>query len=313
MGDGYGHTVSNLTLKEIHDKYLGAEDKYSPEEVAKFNVPKHDGIVKETRTFIFDSTPDSGRRFFKHMISGSYDWVDKDGVKPYAKYKGEAYTNFKITPSSAIDRIEFMIGGMLINMCRLYRLLNKDIELDEMSGERAIPALAHHSNEIIFETDRECQVSLSYDVVTQVHTENVEEMTENMLYCEQFTGPEDVSDMKPYRTEVPCIPGMCKIGLYFHHPIVSLYAFLPETTIDARLILDSVDYGLILTKTEAGYYHIEFGDETSINFSRVDRLPELQITLSETNFNYERGASVVAINKSVIRRMDGMAGLAFIS
>jgi hypothetical protein len=293
MADNYGHTISSLTLKEIHDKYSGAEDKYGPEEVAKFNVPKHDGIVKETRTFTFNPIACFGksRRFYRHKI--------------LEQHKDEAYTNFKITPSSAISRIEFMIGGALIDKRVLYRFLNKDVEIYEMSGGRAIPTLAKHYNEFIFESDQDCQITLSYDVVTQVHTENAEEMTENMLYCEQFTGAEDVTDMKPYRKGGACVPGMCKIGLHFNHPIVSIYAFLPETTIDARIILDGVDYSLILTKTDAGYYHINFGDETSINFSRVDR-PELQITLSETNFNYERGASVIAIDKYVIRRMDGM-------
>jgi hypothetical protein len=300
MSDGYGHTISNLSLKEIHEKYFGAEDVYNAEKVSKMNVPKHDGIVKETRTFTFNPIACFGKscRFYRHKI--------------LEQHKDEAYTNFKITPSSAISRIEFMIGGQRLDTRRLYRLLNKDIEIYEMSGGRAVPALARHYNEFIFETDRDCQVTLSYDVVTQIHTENAEEMTENMLYLEQFTGAEDVTDMRPYRTGVPCIPGMCKIGLYFNHPIVSIHAFLPEITIDARIILDGVDYGLILTKADKGHYHIDFGDETSINFSRVDR-PELQITLSETNFNYEGGASVIGIYKSVIRRMEGMAGLAFIS
>jgi hypothetical protein len=298
MSDRYGHTISNLSLKEIHEKYFGAEDVYNAEKVSKMNVPKHDGIVKETRTFTFNPIACFGksRRFFKHTI--------------FEQQKGEAYTNFKITPSSAISRIEFMIGGQRLDTRRLYRLLNKDIEIYEMSGGRAVPALARHYNEFIFETDSDCQITLSYDVVTQVHTENAEEMTENMLYLEQFTGAEDVTDMKPYRVGEACIPGMCKIGLYFNHPIVAIHAFLPETTIDARVILDGIDYGLILTKADKGYYHIDFGDETSINFSRVER-PELQITLSETNFNYESGASVIGIYKSVIRRMDGMAGLAF--
>ena len=66
MADNYGHTISNLTLKEIHDKYSGAEDKYGPEEVAKFNVPKHDGIVKETRTFTFNPTPGREWWFYRH-------------------------------------------------------------------------------------------------------------------------------------------------------------------------------------------------------------------------------------------------------
>lgn len=293
--------MSNPTLKDIHEKYLGAQDKYTPELVASFNSPKHNGIVKETRTFTFKSGPEG--KWFKHIMSGGYDYTDKDGNKPYIQYKNEAYTNFKITPSSAISRIEFNIGGARIERLWLYRFLNKDAQFYEMSEDRAVPALAHHSNDIIFETDFECEVTLSYDVVTQAYKEKPEEMTEIMIYGEQYSGPETITDVKQ--------PGVSKINLPYNHPIVALYAFIPKTTIDARVILDSNDYGLKLHKTDKGYYYIEFGDETSINFSRINKC-ELQITLSKTNYKYN-DVSVIGINKHILRRMDGMGGLAFIS
>jgi hypothetical protein len=291
--------MSNPTLKDIHEMYYGPQDKYTTEVVANFNVPRHDGVVKETRTFTFKSCPEGKR--FKHTMSHPYEYKGKDGNESYAQYKDEAYTNFKITPSSAISCIELNIGGQRIGHPWLYRFINKDVEFYEMTGGRAIPALAWHSNDILFNTDCECEVTMSYDVVTQVHKENSEEHTEIMLHCEQYCGPETITDVKQ--------PGVSKVKLNYNHPIISLYAFLPDTTIDARVILDSNDYGLKLNKTDMGYYYIEFGDETTINFSRVDH-PELQITLSETPYKYE-DVSVIGINKHLLRRMNGMAGLAF--
>jgi hypothetical protein len=307
MAARFEHTISTLTMKEIRDKYFGAQDMYDSEKIATFNLPKHNGLVKETRSFLFESPP--GGASFRHVMSYGYDKVE-NGVKAFIKYKDEAYTNFRITPTHAITRIQHEIGGQRIESLWLYRFLNMDPNFYEMSLGRAVPSLAYHNNEIVFETNRKCQVCISYDVVTQVYNTPYEEATEIMLECEQYTGSETVTDITPSYRQKICVPGKCKIPLLFNHPIITLYAFLPQTTVDARVILDSVDYGLTLIKSDRGYYYINFGNETSINFSRVDR-PELEITLSETNFNYENGASVIGIHKAVLRRMAGMAGLAF--
>lgn len=282
-------TTKVQSLQELHDRFYGAQDKYDTKALAKCNQPRYNFNVKETRTFTYDSP--YKRKKFRHTLSLPYDFVNEEGKKPNSQYKGEAYTNFKITPSSAIYDISLEVGGQKFNRPVLSKFLNKDIEINEMSNGHALPALGHHTNDIFFETDCEGQVTISYDVITH---ENPDEVSESMVYGEQFTGTETITSK------------FSKIHLPYNHPIVEIYAFLPPNTIDARILLDGEDHNLVLTKKD-NYYHIEFGNETSINFSRIDR-PVLQLKLEEDG-HYE--VNVVGIYKSIVRRMSGMAGLAF--
>jgi hypothetical protein len=277
------------TLKQLHDTFYGPQDKYDAEALAKMNKPRFDLNVKDTRTFTFYSPPYGSK--FVHYISREYGYKNKEGKTPYSQYACEAYTNFRITPSSAISDISLEVGGQRFERPSLYKFLNKDIEFSEMSNGNALPALANSSNKIIFETNCECQVTISYDVISYL---NPDETTEVMIHSEQFTGTKTINSKNS------------KIKLNYNHPITEIYAFLPPNTIDARILLNDEDYNLILTKKD-NYYHIYFGDETSINFSRVD-VAFLKLTLEDDT---EYGVSVVAINKHLIRRMSGMAGMSW--
>jgi hypothetical protein len=297
-----------LTLEQLHEKYFGAQDAYSPGSVSKMCGVKHDGIVKETRTFTFDCKKYSNHT---HILSPE--------AATHSEYRGEAYTNFKITPSNAIYDIKLKIGEQQIERPILYYLLNKDVEFYEMTGGRAIPALAHHINRIEFEANRECQVSISYDVVS--HT-NPDAATESMLYSEQFTGAEEMC-IRP--------DGKDRFKLNYNHPITAIYAFLPETTVDARIILDSEDHNLVLAKKD-NYYVFEFGDATSVNFSRVNNAELLVVQAGDEEFlTWRQGVKqhqsvwskldrtdsgffsvhIVGVYRNVLRRMNGMSGLAF--
>ena len=276
-------------LKQLHYEFYGTQDKYYTETLANCNKPSFNLNVKEKRTFTFDSPP-NGKKFH-HILSFPYGFKNEKDETPYSQYEGEAYSNFKITPSSAISDISLEVGGQRFERLHLYKFLNKDIHFNEMSNEIALPALKHHSNDIHFETNCECQVTISYDVVTHL---NPNETTHNMIYSEQFTFTETITSK------------YSKIKLLYEHPIIEIYAFLPPNTIDARILINGHDYNLILTKKD-NYHHILFGDETSINFSCIDN-PVFQLIL-EDDCKYD--VNIVAIYKSLIRRLGGMARLVY--
>jgi hypothetical protein len=276
-----GNNVSILNLEELHAKYFGIQDKYDDAYISSFAPIQHDNIVKETRTFTFVAPPNGAK--FRHTMS-------TDNAH-------EAYKNINITPSSAISKIKLEIGGQTIENLNLYRFLNKDIEFYQASNGRAIPTNRFHNSVIEFETNKECCVTLSYDVVTLLYKEKEYEDRIAPIYCEQLCGPKTIN----------CQNSSIKLG--FTNPVVAIYAFLPETTVDARVLLDGVDHNLALTKKD-NYHLIEFGDENSINFSKIKNA-ELQIKLPKTNYEHN-DINIVGISKSILYAYgNGMGGISY--
>ncbi len=281
-----------LSLEEIDKLYLGFQDKYDEDYLKNANTFEHDNVVKETRIFKFISPP--GGKKFCHIMSG----ITRDG-----DYKDEAYINLKITPSSAISKIDFLVGGQLFERLHLYRLLNKDAEISMALNGGIIPSYKYHTNKIYFETDKECEVTISYDVVTQVYKNNDEETRREGMCYKEIENIINLSCPPDSAT-----PGIDVVPLSLCAPTVSIYAFLPETTIDARILLDNIDHNLILSK-EDNYYYINFGDKNSINFSRVG-LAQIKITLSEQTYEYNN-IKIIGVTKSLVGALMGMGGLAF--
>jgi hypothetical protein len=267
-----------LSLKELHDITRGIQDDYVIQ-----NKPRFQQNVIATHTESFQSPPNGC--LFRHRLRMP---SHTNGVV------GTAYTNFKITPSSAISDIWITIGERVMDRRYLYKFLHRDIEFYEMTNGQALPANVYHENDIYFETNCECEITISYDIVTHENPD-FNACSENIIYLEQCTDP------------IPITRRFTEISLPFNHPVIEIYAFLPQNTIDARILINDKDHNLILTK-QGDYHHIWFGHETSINFSRISSA-KLQLT---TQDECKCIVHVVAVHKNIIRRMNGMCGLAFV-
>lgn len=267
-----------LSLKELHDITRGVQDNYVIQ-----HKPRFQKNVIATHTESFQSPPNGC--LFRHRLRMP---PDINGVV------GAAYTNFKITPSSVISDIWLTIGERVVDRRYLYKFLHRDIEFYEMTNGQAIPAIMYHESDICFETNCACEITISYDIVTHENPDP-SKCSENIIYLEQCTGPVHIASR------------FTEISLPFNHPVIEIYAFLPQNTIDARILIDDKDHNLILTK-QGGSHHIWFGHETSINFSRISSA-KLQLTTQDESKSI---VHVVAVYKNIIRRMNGMCGIAFI-
>lgn len=282
--------MSKEVLTLLHDLYIGAQDK-------GVDVPpergwKHDGIVKETRTFTFHKRDNELLKIFLSLPT-KYD----------AKYENEAYTNFKVSPLEAFDYKE---DGYLPIYMRLsfsdhdierlscFRCMNTQPQFYQMSEGRAIPALKNCSNIVeIWTPNYKRPITVSYDVVTSISKDGTT-LYEDYIEQEQFTG-----------TEVLGSTTKTSIKLNYNHPIIMLYAFIYAQDVeDVRILLDGKDHGLVMEQKSNGYYEFTFGHETSVNFSRIQN-PVLHITTK--NPQPDKFVNVFAISKQVVRRMDGIA------
>jgi hypothetical protein len=268
-----------LSLKELHEFYYGAQDKY--EHFKLGNCPFKAGTLIETKTVTFHGLKEGQRS--THCIPSSKS-KEPRGV-----------TNFSISPSSALETLEFQVGGQRFEKHNLFRELNSDVKIHLLNDNYIFPILEYHDVNIIFEVNCDVSIRLSYDIVELVNFDKSKPY-ELMTIQEQFTGDEKFNDTL-----------VNKISLNYNHPILRLYAFLPDDVEDARLFLNRLDHNLVLTRKD-NYYFIDFGEETSINFSRIDSI-KLQVTTKTPHPEFK--ARVYAINKHLIRIMSGMAGLAF--
>lgn len=273
-----------LTLKELHNKYLGAQDQGC--DVPSERGWKHDGIVKETRTFTF------------HHHNGIIHFT----ISPKSHSK-EAYTNFKISPLSAFDAtmnqhlpiyISLYFEDHEIERCVLFKCLQTEPQFYQMSNGRAIPALPNCSNRVkIYTPEYKGPITISYDVVTSIteHTTT----TEDNIYQEQFTGSESIGGSSNYHS----------IQCNFNHPIVKLYACVDVDDVeDIRITLDGEDHGLVMQKV-GNHYEIDFGHNTSINFTRVKNVI---VHIKTKNLHpIDTYLHLFGISKQVVRRMDGVA------
>jgi hypothetical protein len=273
-----------LSLKELHDATYGAEDKAYNESLTNYNIPRFNLTPIATHTTSFYSPPNGGK--FSHTLR----------IPEYTNnVPGTGYANFKITPFPAISDIRLEAGNAIIDRRWLYKFLNRDIEFYEMSNGRALPAMRYQDYVIYFETNSECEVKISYDIVTHINPdENI--FNQSLVYGEQCID------------RLPVTNKFSNIRIPFNHPIVEIYAFLPPNTVDARILINDKDHNLILTK-KGNFHHIWFGDETSINFSRIDN-PTLQLTLMN---DVKCTVNIVAIHKNFMSRLNGMSGLAYLN
>ncbi len=276
---------STTTLEKLHQKYYGHPDEYIA--TPRFPEPQHDGIVKSQVRLSFKCPAPVNTRL-GHMHMHTFQKSSDN----------DAFTNFKITPSSAVIGIDLVMGGWLVERLCLYKHLNKEIEFSLMKGGRAIRAMQFHETSVIFTATAD--VTISYDIVTPL--EKPDDMTEAVFYqentdsntmCEQYSGN--------------------RIDLPYYLPMVKLYAFLPEYIDSARIILDGVDHDLLMTKEEDGLgrrYVFDFGDETAVNIGLVK---QAYIMVSKTDpTNVKFAGRTVIITKNVLRQgFPGMSEVVF--
>lgn len=273
-------------LEYLHEFFYGPQDEYDKLRVS--NTPFKREKLLETKTVTFTKTFDklkSPRTYHDLYNCKSFN---SDDVR-------KGVTNFKISPSSAIDSLEFIVGGQLFEKHQLFRELNTDPKIFMISGNNVFPILQFHKLTINFETNCDTPITVSYDIVELVDYDG-KKCSDWMTMQEQFTGTEELKDSL-----------VNKIRIHFNHPIIRLYAFLPDDVEDARVLLNSQDHNLLLTPKD-NYYTIEFGEETSINFSRIDSV-EIQVTTKTPHPHFK--SRVYGINKCIIRVMSEMAGSAF--
>ena len=278
--------LNNDVLEKLHNKYFGAQDVYNIEKVNTLSNFKHNGNVEETRTFTYNVS--SNDRHFRHTISFGNN-LDNKNIN-------ESYTNFKINPAGFIDEIILKIGESQIEKINHFKFLKSEPILYLMSGDRGIPLLQYHTNELHIKTLVGGTFTISYDVVTSDYY-NLSQ--EGLIYQEQWSGKKYLENKLDTH-----------IKLDFYHPVIKLYAHISSDDIqDIRLLLDDIDYNLILTK-EYNYYSIEFGDKNSINFSRINKAV-LKITTN--NIKEKTEVNIFCISKNILRKMAGMAGIAYLN
>lgn len=291
--------MSKETLASLHKTYLGGQDKHC-DLPPKWNW-KHDNIVKETRTVTFNNPAKEIKLSLNPQKTEESLTDVKVENKPIAlmlspaRISNEAYTNFRVTPASAVERVALSFGEHRhVEDLRLFKHLGTEPKFYQMSEGRAIPALSRSPNVVKIYTNQTGPVTVSYDVVSSTEDEYKQGITGDLYYGEQFTGTDEL-----------CNTTKNKIRLPWNHPIVKIYLFTDvEDVEDARLELDGHDHGLVFTKVD-GHYEFNFGHETSVNFSRVDN-PFLILT-TKTPAKPGSIANVFAIYKQVMYRCNGVA------
>lgn len=184
---------------------------------------------------------------------------------PLSKNRG--ITNFKIlSDTSNIESIQLIIDDLvLVEQLYLYNFLKTDIQFDTLSNSRCLPT-DKFSIKINGHTYNNDTITFSYDVVELSETNN-----EYLFNREEWHGTEILDNSLEH-----------KIRLNFWR-IEKLYAFLPENTVDARIIVDDKDNNIILTK-ENNYYI--FNNKDNIDFFKYDNL-YLKIVLSSSSNLYQ--------------------------
>ena len=274
--------MSALTHKQLYDLYYGTQDKKFEEIAGSFVTPQFDEIL-ETRTFTYESSADN--RKIKHRISDNF----RDSL-------GWAYANLRITPTSACTAVSLYVGGQRFQRHNLFRFQNKDIEVYDLSAGRCFPRLQWHDIDLEIETcaDTSQTITISYDVVLLT---NYTERYVFDIFTEQYIEPYILSDTNENTLNCP-----------YNHPVVRLYAYLPEDTEDARLLINDIDNNLVFTKESEhpNMFVLEF--EYSINFSRIDRSC---VKLKTSKPHPNETAHVFAITKHIALTQQGMAGMMF--
>lgn len=267
-------------MEKLHDKYYGAQDVYTEKVIKGLSNFKHTSAVKETRKVSCMTS----QKEFRHTL-----------CPPTKENINEAYTNFRISPSGFVEECALIIGDTLVERRRLFRFLRTEPVFHMMSGDRAVPALGYHASEIHVKTLVDGEFTLEYDVVA---TENYDRAEEGLVLQEQSVT--ELLDTKNCVTEI----SLSTIA----HPVVQLFAHISdlENIQEVRLLLDDADYDLVLTK-KWNYYLIEFAEGQTINFSRVKK-PVIRITTEKPQ---TAEVNIFCISKNILRKMSGMAGMAY--
>lgn len=305
--------MSAALVEELHGLSYGAQDnaidkwlEIQKDELAKATLnTQPPAVFKETRTFTYDVS-DSSTATFRHVISHGYGYNSEE-YAANARYKDEAYTNFKISPVDAIKGVELLIGGQRIENLHLFRFLETEPQFYQMSEGRYLPALSYHSNEIKVTSNYEENgykgpITISYDVLTVPSTEKSSSI---IIYQEEWTGGKEILSNDEMKM---------KLNIRFNHPLVKVYAFIDAENIKSVILTIYFHYNSenkaymfpLIKADDKSYYYIEFGDKVSINFSRIT---EAYIQV-EADSNI-KNANVFGIAKQIVRRMNGMAGAAF--
>ena len=272
--------MNALTHKQLYELYYGTQDKKFEEMDGTFVTPQFVEIL-EARTFTYESTAEN--RKIKHRISDNF----RDPL-------GWAYANLRITPNSACTAVSLCVGGQRFQRHNLFRFQDKDIEVYDLSAGRCFPRLQWHDIDLEIETCTDTTITISYDVVLLT---NYTERYVFDIFTEQYIEPYILNDTTENTLNCP-----------YNHPVVRLYAYLPEDTEDARLIINGHDNNLVFTKETEHTKMFVLDFEYSINFSRIDTSV---LKLKTSTPHPDKTAHVFAITKHIALIQQGMAGLMF--
>ena len=266
----WGH--QDLSFKAVQD----SNDRFRPKP----------GKVLETKTVTLPIE--------KHISYYLYN-AGKDTHTPNV-----AYTNLKFQSTKSVHHVALEVGWQEYNKCQLFNYVENIPIIDHLTAPNCIPQMGWDSLRITIEFNEPVPndtITFSYDIV-EIENPSEKNYYEYLVNTEQFGGDKILDNKTDHH-----------IKLSFNHPIVRLYAFLPENVVDARLILNGYDYDLVFTKEKGTNYHVlEFGDNTPLNFSRID-LVKLWFTTESPNPEFP--VRVHAIAKQLIRCLSGMTGLGF--
>ena len=278
----------NITLNQLrkiyHGHYWGGQDVVFETLDKHSNKPKI-GKLRETKTVTLP---------ISHCLYYTLYSVDTHKYEPNV-----GYTNFNIHSSmKSIHSVELHVGGQQFGQSYLFKYVENIPVIDLLNEPKCLPQLEKHNIAIRIDFNEPVPndtITFSYDIV---EIENPQKSYEYLLCQEQYTGGEILGD------ETQKL-----IRLHFNNAIVRLYAFLPENTVDARLILNNDDHDLIFTKVKGTNYHIlEFGYYTTLNFSRIDNT---SVWITTKTPNPEFPVHIHAISKQIVRCIDGRAGFAY--
>ena len=278
--------TTKLTLDELRDLYYGSQDE-AFKELESYPATSKPKIAKvlETKTVTLPIRRRVYYEFYKY---------EPDVRKPTI-----AYTNFRFISSiTPINEVEFIVGGQRFDKTDLFKFVDDVPIIEILTAPNCLPHLETHSIAIGFDFHEPIPndtFTFAYDIV---ELESPQDFYYYLLYQQQFTG-EEILDDKTKQI----------ILLYFNHPMVRLYAFLPENVVDARLLLNGSDHDLVFTKEKGKKYHtLEFGKDTTLNFSRIERSV---LSFTTDGPNPEFAVRVYGISKQAVHVRGGMAGLQF--
>jgi hypothetical protein len=209
-------------------------------------------------------------------------------------YVGDEYgiANIVITPPSKIVRGELHApntrgGDTLIEKCYGHHFYKNQCSFNFTSDGKFIPLSKNKvyvSIKLDFSDSPEITIDLNYDIVKINPTD---EPYRYSCSVEQFTGSELTID------------GLNRCRLYFHCPMVKMYAYLPSDASEVILRIEQFDP--LLLKKINDHYEIDFDHEYSIGVIDMKLFIEFVSHQKDVEYNiFATGRLPVTINDQCI-------------